>query len=190
MYSKKNTISADAWLTPGLRNACKKKNKLYKLFLKERTQIAEKRYKLYKNNLTSILRCSQKDNYRPLLTSQKGDIKATWTILNSVIKRGKCSSEYPKEFKMNNKLISDQKTISTGFKFFFVNVGNGLAKKIPNCNDCYFADCMPSPLSNSMFLSTIAECEILEIVNIFNNKTSCGYDGINMRLVKKSLIIL
>ncbi len=89
----KKTIAADTWLTPGLRNACKKKNRLYKLFLKQRTQIAEKRYKLYKNKLTSIIRCSQKNHYEKLISSKQGDIKATWKILNSVIKRGQCNSE-------------------------------------------------------------------------------------------------
>ena len=44
------------WFTKGLRNACRKKNYLYKKFLQNRPDAAEMKYKAYKNKLTSILR--------------------------------------------------------------------------------------------------------------------------------------
>ena len=37
------------WITKGLRNACKKKNTLYRDFLRHRTKDAENKYKIYKN---------------------------------------------------------------------------------------------------------------------------------------------
>ena len=36
------------WITKGLRNACKKKNTLYRDFLRHRTKDAENKYKIYK----------------------------------------------------------------------------------------------------------------------------------------------
>ena len=48
-------ISKKPWITNGLKNACRKKNDLYRSFLRERTQTSEYRYKTYKNKLTSIL---------------------------------------------------------------------------------------------------------------------------------------
>ena len=42
------------WITNGLKNACRKKNGLYRSFLRERTHTSEYRYKTYKNKLTSI----------------------------------------------------------------------------------------------------------------------------------------
>ena len=49
------------WMTRGLKNACKKKNLLYKYFLKSRSkQQSEDKYKTYKNKLTTILgKCEQ-----------------------------------------------------------------------------------------------------------------------------------
>nr|XP_049607049.1 uncharacterized protein LOC125987031 [Syngnathus scovelli] len=43
------------WLTKGILNACKKKNLLYKDFLKIRTKEAELKYKTYKNKLIKIM---------------------------------------------------------------------------------------------------------------------------------------
>ena len=40
------------WFTKGLRKSCKKKTRLYKIFLSCRTITAEARYKSYKNRLT------------------------------------------------------------------------------------------------------------------------------------------
>lgn len=48
------------WITTGLRKACRKKNKLYKVFICKRTKEAEIRYKQYKNKLVSIMRNSKK----------------------------------------------------------------------------------------------------------------------------------
>lgn len=48
------------WITRTLQNACKKKNKLYRDFIKSRTEIVERKYKVYKNKLTNILRQAKK----------------------------------------------------------------------------------------------------------------------------------
>ena len=57
--TKKNIIDKP-WMTKGLHNACKKKNYLYRCFLKLRTKEAENRYKKYKNKLVSITRIHKK----------------------------------------------------------------------------------------------------------------------------------
>lgn len=40
------------WFTRGIQKACKRKNKLYKDFLRKKTKEAECTYKQYKNRLT------------------------------------------------------------------------------------------------------------------------------------------
>ena len=48
------------WFTSGLKNAClKKKNKLYRLFIKTKSENVGLKYKRYKNKLTSILRAAE-----------------------------------------------------------------------------------------------------------------------------------
>lgn len=51
---KKTAYNDCPWLTKGLKNACKKKNALYRNFIRKRTKEAEDKYKKYKNKLTSI----------------------------------------------------------------------------------------------------------------------------------------
>ena len=60
-----------------LQNACKRKNNLYKCFLKNRSEETLQKYKSYKNKLTNILRAAEKMYYNEILTYCKGDIKST-----------------------------------------------------------------------------------------------------------------
>uniref|UniRef100_A0A1A8B5D8 Helentron 4 helitron-like transposon replicase/helicase/endonuclease n=1 Tax=Nothobranchius furzeri TaxID=105023 RepID=A0A1A8B5D8_NOTFU len=48
------------WITYGIVKACKKKNHLYRIYLKQRTKSAEERYKTYKNKLINIIRMNKK----------------------------------------------------------------------------------------------------------------------------------
>lgn len=57
-YIEKQKCEDQSWLTNGLRNACKKKNALYREFLK--TKEAEKKYKKY-NKLTNTIRKCRKE---------------------------------------------------------------------------------------------------------------------------------
>ena len=76
------------WITRGIENACKKKNVLYRFFFKQRTKEAENKFKLYKNESTSIMRLNKKDYYHKSLKQNKSNTKGIWKILNNVIKKG------------------------------------------------------------------------------------------------------
>ena len=118
------------WFTNGIKNACNKKNNLYKQFLSCRTKNAEEKYKKYKNKLTTILRRCEKNYYNELLQSHQNDVKGTWKILNSIIKKSNNNSNYPTEFVNNGIVLNNKKDIANGFNDFFVNIGPQLAKKI------------------------------------------------------------
>ena len=63
-YFIKEKHKKSLWITKGIINACKKKNNLYKLFIKVKTKEAEQRYKKYKNKLTDIIRTSKRLYYQ------------------------------------------------------------------------------------------------------------------------------
>lgn len=85
-YHKKLKDKNQPWFTKGLQNACKKKNTLYRGFMKQRTKEAEDKYKKYKNKLTNIIRICRKECYSKILYNNKDSIKGLWDILNSIIK--------------------------------------------------------------------------------------------------------
>ena len=83
-YHRKVNFINCPWISKGLQNACKKKNTLYREFIRQtRTKASELKYKkIYKNVLTNIIRTSKKDHYKKKLDGNKHNIKEIWKILN------------------------------------------------------------------------------------------------------------
>ena len=117
------------WLTPGLRNACRKKYNLYHIFLKKKDKDSEKRYKIYKNKLKSILRKCEKQYYKEQLYSCQTNMKQTWAIINDVLKRKK-KNVCIEQIKLNGQVLSNKTLIANEFNTYFVNIGEKLCNKI------------------------------------------------------------
>ena len=98
------------WMTSGLKNAGKKKNLLYKYFLKSRSKQSENKYKTYKNKLTFILRKCEKIYNTKLLELNKGNLKETWKLLNSIINKKKKTMR-GNEFE--NKMVNRSQGMKT-----------------------------------------------------------------------------
>ena len=123
------------WITNGLKNACRKKNRLHKIWLHSQTPAAESRYTNYKNKLTSILRTAEKEHYSKQLSDAKGNIKDTWKILNAAMNKKKSSTEFPTHFELNGTNIVNKQIIADEFNKCCVNVGPNLAMHIPVVNN-------------------------------------------------------
>ena len=174
------------WITNGLKNACRKKNRLYKIWLHSQTPAAESRYKIYKNKLTSILRTAEKEHYSKLLSDAKGNIKDTWKILNAAMNKKKSSTEFPTHFELNGTNIVNKQIIADEFNNFFVNVGPNLAMNIPVVNNAaYVYDYMGQQNLNSMFINPVNEAEVIRIIKLCKPKDSMDYDDISMWVLSR-----
>lgn len=132
----------------------------------------KKRYKLYKNKLTSVLSFCKREYYSKLLESHKNNIKETWKVLNGVInKNHKTKSMYPDTFVDNDREVNG-KCIADGFNKFFTNIGSDLAASIPEHNNSSINDYLHDKNTHSMFLVDTTKIEILNIVRNLSNKTS------------------
>lgn len=185
---KRANRSDKPWLTKGLLNACKKKNFLYKEFIKNRNKEKEMKYKRYKNKLTDIMRNCKKDYYCKLLDKNKNNIKETWKILNSIIRNQSTSSGLPEEILDNDKIINDKKEMVEGFNKFFVNVGPKLEEQINLPQGGCVAHYLGKRNPDTIFLKDTDKNEIIAIVNNFKKKTSRDWNGIDMTIVKEVII--
>ena len=173
------------WFTNGLKNACKKKNSLYGVFLKTKLKIHEAKYKRYKNKLTSILRYCEKKYFSDLLEQNKNNIKATWSILNTIMNKKVSINTLPNDFEdTDGGKIKGKQNIANGFNDFFVNVGPNLANNIQCENNKTIHSYLKKRNDSSMFLGPVDVNEVLKTVNSCNSKTSTDCDEMSMSLVK------
>ena len=175
-YNKKRAHDNCPWLTKGLQNACKKKNALYRNYIRQRTKEAEVKYKKYKNKLISIIRISRKEYYKNKLDRNKDNIKGIWNILNSIIRDGVKQNSLPKYFKEDDIENYNMEEVADRFNNFFVNVGPDLESKIMDrgVEGKHMGD-LVNRNPCSMFLERVEEKEILDIVKNCKNKQSTDF---------------
>ena len=75
------------WLSEGLKQSIRNKNKLYIHMLKMRTASNEIKYKRYRNKLTHVLKCAERKYYADILEKNRSNLKQTWVILKSIINK-------------------------------------------------------------------------------------------------------
>ncbi len=172
------------WISKRLKNACKKKNTLYREFIKYRTTEAENKYKKYKNKLTNIMRTCKKEYYSKILENNKNNIKSIWNILNSVLRDTPRLVNYPQYFSGTENNINKMEDVVNEFNRYFASIGPTLARKIPVSDTPYHATSIEKN-SSSIYLKLVLEKEIIDIVNTCKNKTSSDCEDIGMDTVKR-----
>ena len=116
------------WITNGIANLSKRKQKLYENFFK-RTPENKETYKAYKNLFEIIKRRSKKKFYSAKLIKFQGDTKKTWHIMKKLIgKSGIDKLSFPQKIVINKTEIVGETKIANEFNKFFKNI---LAQKIP-----------------------------------------------------------
>lgn len=105
------------------------KNKLYKKYIDEPTEINEKTYKRFRNKFNNIKRMAKKKYYSDKLFELKRNLRHTWKLINEIINRAKSQSELPDNF-VKCKMISDPIEIAIKqFNEYFIDIGPNLALK-------------------------------------------------------------
>ena len=112
-------------------------------------------------------------------------MKKTWKIIDETLNKGKSRTQFPNEFTIDNKSITDHKEIADQFNIFFANIG----AKLSSGNDRHkedksFSDYLNNPTENRFNFSVINESEVLMTINKLKIKNSSGVDEISNKLLK------
>ena len=173
------------WLTSGLCDAIKKKNRLYYKSIKVKCVRTKIEYNVYRRNLRKLLRASEKKYHCDLLSKYKNNSKRLWAVIKNVINK-KRKNKFQDKFQLNDgSITSDMKIISNKFNDFFINVGPSLSRKIPNQVSTP-ESFMKSKALYSLYLEPVSESEIHKLITSLKS-ASPGYDNISSSILKLSL---
>ena len=171
------------WLTKGLKQSIKIKNKLYILSIKNDNAENKRRYLDHKRLLNRLLRNAERDHYDQLLRQNSGNIKKSWEIIKEVINR-KQSPKKTKEFTIDGNIVDNNRVIADAFNNFYLNIGSNISKSLPAINKTH-SSFMANANPNSMFVTPTDREEIRKIV--INLKKKCpGWDDINCHVIKEA----
>eukprot|EP00794_Sanderia_malayensis_P020782 gene20782-22810_t len=147
-------------------------------------------YRHFRNAVTRLIRKSKATHTRALFRESINKPKDFWKQLKKCYPVKDSRSQQAKVFKVNNKEISDKKTITNEFCKFFTAIGKNLQSKIPSLSDIVWKAQDHSELyekmnpSNESFQFTATSpCEVLAVIKRMKRKVSEGYDEIPASLV-------
>ena len=153
-------IPKSPWVTPSLCKSINHKNKLYRRYVANPTDSSRYKYVRYKNIhvLINVLRNSKRQYNSQQFEREKGNIKNTWKIINSVL-----------QYKLQSKInvinidgvnVSNPQFIANHFNNnYFTSIGQKLSNAIDpnNFNNFKFTDYLLNANPNSLFLSLVTE---------------------------------
>jgi hypothetical protein len=117
--TRKNT---KPWFTNGLYNSSMKKDCLYKKYLLNPDISTKTTYTNYRNKYNYLVKLARKSYYHNKLLNHKSDLRATWSIIRSVI-GSKQKNRIPSTMKNGSGTYSNPHSIANKFNNFFINVG-------------------------------------------------------------------
>ena len=180
IFKRKVPTTQKPWITQSILNSIKRKNKLYKAYLKHPCSITAERYKNYKNRLTHLLRVAERSYVKEYLEDNRTNMKKTWSLINNLLgKRTKLN--LPGKITQNGSDITDKKEIADEFNTYLTNVGPSLAAKIKSNHD--YMNTLNDDVTSSIYLAPVTYEEINRII-INLKHCSPGADGITVSLLK------
>ena len=177
------------WITNEIIHSIKYRDKLYKSFKSTKPSSAcytERKINLttYNKILSKNIRNAKQQYYHDQLLKCSGDIKKVWKTIREIWNNKKANKEFPKHFKINNASISDKLEISECFTNFFASIGPKLASSINTDGKKPFHHYLSPKTSHQFQFKLLNDEDIFKIMQNFAPKSSTGYDGISMKLLK------
>lgn len=173
-----------SWLSLGLKNSIKVKNKLYIHYIKYKTDENKKSYLEYKRILNKLLRQGEREHYDNLFKENIGNIKKSWELIKEVINKSK-NVKKDAEFIIDGKKENNSKLIANAFNQFYLDIGTKLSQTLPSVERS-FASFMPAANPNSLFLRPASGIEVENIICDMKKK-SPGWDGLSSVVIKDTL---
>ena len=177
------------WITKGIIKSISFRDNLYKQL--KATPIDTDEYhtlntnlKIYNKILKNNIRLAKKSYYNYCFQKYKSDIKKTWSTINEILNRTTKKRNLPDFFNIDGELVSHKETIANKFNSYFTNIGPELASKIKTNDDKTFKDYLNTPCEHRFQFTPVTEHEVTRIIDMLKPKSSHGFDGLSVKLLK------
>ena len=177
------------WMTYGLMESIKQKDKLYVKLLKTNPRDVkydeiEKELSEYQAKIQTCKRKLKSDYYAAKFKKREGNIRDTWKGINEVLNRKGKSSDYPTHLIDKGRIIKDDVEIAECFNNFFTNIGPELAKEIKCNSNKTYKSYLKDKINSSFDFNTVSVADADEVLKSLKTKKSSGQDGISSSLLK------
>ena len=162
---------------------------MYKTHFLSKDPVKVNEFKKYSNRLNYLKSISKKAYFCKHFDLCKGNLKATWKLIGTLIKRKTKGQTTPLRIVRNNKTYTNNDDIADQFNKHFINVGPYLASKIANSsvNPTRYISFSPS---SSFAMSTVTETQVSSLFKALDvNKSSIDIPNKLLKLAAEPLSV-
>ena len=106
--SRKKRLFDRPWITKGILKSIKKKQKMYRTHYLSNNLQKQHEYKRYCNRLNQLKKKSKDDYYSKQFNAAKHNLKYTWKLIGTLIKRGTKGQTTCTRLKRHNKEYTNE----------------------------------------------------------------------------------
>ena len=170
-------LKCKPWITKGIRKSIKRREKLYKKFIKSKNQKSKdelhQNYKELRNHIVTIIRESKKLHFKKYFTENINNIQNTWKGIKAVININSSNKREPSCITVNNNIITEPKEIANNFNNYFATIGQNLQSEIYQ-KDNNYKEYLTQGNNYSFFIEPTDRGEIISIINNININKATG----------------
>ena len=112
-------------------------------------------------------------------------MKKTWKTIKSILNNDDKNTSFQEYFKdERDTIITDTKEIANRFNKFFTNIGSDLAKNINYSGTKNHKTYLDTPINKKFNFTQVTVRNVNDILESLPSKTSSGYDGLSLKLLK------
>ena len=153
------------WITDGILKSIKNKQGMYRTHFLSNNPAKIAEYKKYAKKLNHLKTVSKKVYYCKQFNLHRNNLKATWKLIGTLIKRKTKGQTSPSRIIMHNKTFTNKLDIAEQFNKYFISVGPSLASTIDHYDEEPSKYINKSPVS-SFIMSPV---EVTQVCRLFQN---------------------
>ncbi len=175
---KQSNIRYTFQMSRGLLKSKNKKNKLLKQY--KRGQIPKENYIRYNKIYRKLILAEQEKSFQKRLEESGTDSKRKWRVLKDELKLSHDKDSIDK-INVDGIVITDKERIAKSFKKHFETCATKLANNVTNSGECEIL----INQKQEWGFKTVQEKEIIETIDSLLPKSSCGFDLLSNKMLKR-----
>lgn len=170
------------WITRGLIEAIRARNRLYKLMIRyPGDQRLKTKFKGLKIKIQKWIKQAKCNYFQTAFLNSSGDARKQWRVVNDIIGKSRKRNSILDSFT-DSREASVRENAVEEFNNYFSTVSETIAASLESVNaveeQFYRANFIPATNLNSLFFRPVTSGEVLNILLSLNVRKSSGRDGI------------
>ena len=128
MTNKKKT-----WFSKEITKCMKRKNMLYRKYLRNRTEYRFDTYNLCINTVNSMIIHAKREYYNMKFEYENNNMRVTWTVIYDVLNKRRTTKNEIISIQHDGENVMDKYNIANFFNEYFVSIGLKLQNKVYHC---------------------------------------------------------